>query len=247
MEWFRIHRDITGSTNEDAFVLGKNGARAWSVCTADKQTRGRGRLNREWYSPRGNGLYVSALIRPSVSVNEIGLLSFCAANAMTKAISTFGADVKIKWPNDLILNQKKICGILSSCDISSDGILNFAVIGAGVNIQKGSFPECLSESATSLEDEGFSIDNEQLLDYYVNALAIETGLLEENGFRGIRDYFLEHCITLGKSVQVSGSIFISGRAEEITDDGSLLVRDDEGNIHLVRSGDVSVRGLFGYV
>lgn len=247
MEYIRIHRDATGSTNEDAFILGKKGNPAWTVCTADQQIHGRGRLDREWYSPAGSGLYVSVLIRPSISCHEVGLLSFCAANAMTKAIRESGADVRIKWPNDLIINRKKICGILSVCDFIPDNILNFAVIGAGVNIETGSYPAILSDRATCLQEEGFRLKKDKLLEKYIHYLYHEIKALEEEGCDGICTYYLNHCATIQSPVRVSGSVTFEGTAEGIDREGALLVRDGKGELRTVLSGDVSVRGLNGYI
>ena len=110
MQW-EIHRvEETGSTNEDAFSLGRSGAPAGTVCIAERQLRGRGRMDRIWFSPPGVGLYCSVLLRPSLSLEDVGLLSFCAALAMVDTIRSLGVQASVKWPNDIVYDGRKQIG-----------------------------------------------------------------------------------------------------------------------------------------
>ena len=246
MDWNIRRVRETGSTNEDAFALGKAGAPAGVVCIADSQTRGRGRMTRSWFSPPGTGLYCSVLLRPSLPLQDAGLLSFCAALAMTDAVRASGLDAFIKWPNDIVCDGRKICGILSACD-GDAGSLRFAVICSGLNLLPGSFPDELRGRAACLADFGISEDREVLLHRYLEGLAAAVELLEKEGFSSLRSRLEDLCVLMGRSVIVSGGQQAEGFAEGIGDHGELLLRTSDGALLPVTCGDVSVRGVNGYV
>ncbi len=246
MQWDIRRVQETGSTNEDAFALGRAGAPAGVVCLAESQTRGRGRLARSWFSPPGVGLYCSVLLRPSLSFRDAGLLSFCSALAMTDAVRASGLQVFVKWPNDIVCEGRKICGILSACDGGADG-LRFAVIGSGLNLLQGSYPEDLRDRAACLADFGIRTDRDVLLHRYLDELAGAVTLLEKEGFSPLRQRLEKVCILLSKPVTVSGGQEAEGIAEGIGDHGELLLRTADGNLLSVTCGDVSVRGMNGYV
>ena len=158
MTWDVHFVKVTGSTNTDVLQAGLQGAPEGFAVVAEEQKAGRGRMNRSWFSPPGAGLYASVLVRPRIGIGEAGLLSFCAANAMRAAIAEAGLEtVRIKWPNDLVAGGKKICGILSSCR-TQEGRLDFAVIGLGVNLGPGSYPEELKDRAGCLAEMGVTPD-----------------------------------------------------------------------------------------
>ena len=213
-KWNIHYVRTTGSTNDDAFRAGTAGAPAGLVITAEEQTAGRGRLNRSWHSPRGAGLYVSALVRPGIPAERAGLLSFCSANAMRSAAEECGLKgAVVKWPNDLIAGGKKICGILSACRILEER-LDFAVIGTGLNLKCGSYPEELSDRAGCLEEMGILPDRETLLHRYLEQLEFQIRALEETPIRVLEET-RAHCITLGREVLVSGETELRGTAREI--------------------------------
>ena len=246
MDWDILYVQRTGSTNEDLFQAGLSGAAEGRVLVAEEQTAGRGRMDRRWVSPRGAGLYVSVLVRPRLSIRRAGLLSFCAANAMRAAAAGAGlTDTRIKWPNDLVCEGKKICGILSACR-ARDGELDFAVIGTGLNLKRGSYPEELADRAGCLEDFGVTASREDVLQSYLDALEPQLRDLERGGetvFQELR----AHCVTLGRQVQVSGETNLTGIARDIGPEGELIVETADGVLHPVVAGDVSVRGIMGYV
>ena len=175
----------TGSTNEDAFILGRTGEPAGTVIVAGSQTRGRGRMSRSWFSPPGAGLYCSVLLRPSVSLQDAGLLSLCAALAMTDAVRDSGLQVSVKWPNDIVFGGRKLCGILSACDGSADG-LRFAVVGSGLNLLPGSYPEELRNRAACLADFGVRAEPDDILCRYLDLLSGAVKILEKEGFSPLR-------------------------------------------------------------
>ena len=246
MRWDIRWAESTGSTNEDAFALGKSGAPAGVVCAAGSQSRGHGRMDRAWYSPPGVGLYCSVLLRPSLSMEDAGLLSFCAALAMTDALWASGLHALVKWPNDIVFSGRKLCGILSSCEGSS-GRLHFAVIGSGLNLRAGSYPEELRHRAACLEEFGVSADRDLLLRRYLEALAASVDTLEKDGFLPLRRRLEERSVFLSRPVLVTGGQQAAGIAEGIGEHGELLLRMPDGSVLPVTCGDVSVRGMNGYV
>lgn len=246
-----MHWDIrwvpeTGSTNEDAFALGKSGAPAGAVCAAGCQRRGRGRLDRSWFSPPNVGLYCSVLLRPALAPEDAGLLSFCAALAMAETLRASGLPAAVKWPNDIVYDGRKLCGILSVCDLDPGG-LRFAVIGSGLNLLPGSYPEELRPRAACLADFGITPDRDDLLRRYLSALDGAVSLLEREGFSALRPRLEEICVSLSRPVRVSGGQQAEGIAEGIGDHGELLLRLKDGTMLPVTCGDVSVRGVNGYV
>ncbi len=246
MQWDIRRERETGSTNEDAFALGRSGAPAGVVCVAESQTRGRGRMDRTWFSPPGAGLYCSVLLRPSLSMADAGLLSFCSALAMADTLRASGLPASVKWPNDIVCEGKKLCGILSACDGDASG-LRFEVIGSGLNLLPGSYPEELRGRAACLADFGVFADRDALLLHYLEALAEDVSVLEADGFAPLRRRLEQVSAFLNRPVSVSGSRQEEGVTEGIGDHGELLLRRADGSLLSVTCGDVSVRGVNGYV
>lgn len=246
MEWRIEQVERTGSTNEDLMEAGRRGEAAGLVRSANLQTNGHGRLGRQWISPAGRGLYCSVLLRPALSPEDAGLLSFCAANAMAEAVSSFGLPAGIKWPNDIVYEGKKICGILSVCDVAG-GKLSFAVVGSGLNLLKGSYPEELADRAACLEEFGIMPSREEILRRYLAALGREVLDLESQGFEDVRQRYEKRCVLQGRAVRVSGARAAEGIVRGIGSRGELLLETAEGTALEVITGDVSVRGVMGYV
>ena len=234
-------KDETLSTNDDAAALARSGAPSRTVCVARRQAGGHGRFDRIWFSPADKGLYCSVILRPSVPAESFGLLSFCAALAMADTVRA-----GIKWPNDIIMNGRKICGILSSWGYDRHGN-SFAVIGSGLNIFSGSCPPGLEEKAACLEDFGMAEPQDVILSRYLPLLDSTVQELESHGFSGIRCRLEERCVMIGKPVLVSGGQQAEGIAEGIGEQGELLIRQPSGGLVSVTCGDVSVRGVNGYV
>ena len=236
----------TGSTNEDAFALGRAGAAAGIVVVAGSQTRGRGRMDRSWFSPPGTGLYCSVLLRPVISLQDAGLLSLCAALAMTDAVRASGLQASVKWPNDIVFDGRKLCGILSACDGDAGG-LRFAVVGSGLNLLPGSYPEELLGRAACLADFGVRADPDEILFRYLDSLSGAVDILGKKGFSPLRRRLESVCAVISRPVMVSGGQQAEGIAEGIGDHGELLLRTADGSLLPVTCGDVSVRGVNGYV
>lgn len=246
MQWDVRFVKTTGSTNEDVTRAGMRGAPAGFTLVADQQTAGRGRMDRKWFSPPDTGLYVSVLVRPEIPAGRAGMLSFCAAVAMRAAVAEAGLpETGIKWPNDLVAGGKKICGILSNCQIREKK-LDFAVLGLGVNLRPGSYPPELADRAGCLAEMGAEVDREHLLYQFLRHLDTALSALEAGGAEVLRG-LKSHCVTLGSEVLVSGGTALKGVARDIGKNGELIVETAEGTLVPVLAGDVSVRGVMGYV
>lgn len=242
----RILEEID-STNAELKRMALAGAPHGSLCAAEYQSAGRGRLGRSWHSPAGCGLWLSVLLRPRLLAEQAPLLTFCTALAMAQAVQeTTGLRAAIKWPNDLVVNGKKICGILLEMAADEKG-LRHVVIGTGLNVRRGAWPPELAGQATSLEEEGAEVFRREILTHYLKALEEAVSCLEEKGFAGIAGAYADNCCTLGARVRVSGGMNLTGVAEGMDDSGALLVRTEDGVLHRVLAGDVSVRGVMGYV
>lgn len=244
----------TGSTNVDAKRLAEEGAGHGSVVVADKQNAGRGRRGRTWESPAGKDLYFTILLKPDFAPDKAAGLTLVMALAVTRAIETYcGIEAEIKWPNDVVVNGKKVCGILTEMNVETDYIQH-VVIGIGINVNRTDAPKDIPEElrgvATSLFLEGgVTIARAGLLqevlqcfeDYYekyVQRLNLEL-LLEEYNAR---------LVNRGRQVRVldpKGEW--EGIARGVNASGELLVKKNDGTIEEVYAGEVSVRGIYGYV
>lgn len=234
------------STNLVLKDMARQGAPHGSLCLCECQTAGRGRLDRQWSSPEGQGVWLSVLLRSNMPAENAPLITFACALAMTKALrEVTGLDAKIKWPNDLVLNGRKLCGILLEMVFDTQG---YAVVaGTGLNIRKGAYPPELADRAISIEECADIPDRGAIIAAYLKALEDTVSTLEQDGFTGIAEDFRRECITLGSQVHVIGTdANFTGVAEDIDETGALLVRT-EGKLRRVLAGDVSVRGVMGYV
>lgn len=234
------------STNQVLKDMARQGAPHGSLCLCECQTAGRGRMDRQWHSPAGQGLWLSVLLRPAMQAERAPLITFCAALAMAQAVRrTTGLDTRIKWPNDLVLDGRKLCGILSEMGFDAQGM--FIVVGTGLNVRRGAYPEELRDRAIALEERIPAPDRGEVLTSYLYALEDAVSAVEKDGWDGIAEAYRALSVTLGSAVQVIGAETFTGRAEDIDAAGALLVRTEDGTLRRVLAGDVSVRGVMGYV
>lgn len=235
------------STNTLLKQMALSGAPAGSLCLCETQSAGKGRLGRSWHSPAGQGLWFSVLLRPRIQPEQAPLVTLCAALAMSQAVNeAAGLDARIKWPNDLVLDGKKLCGILLEIGFIGEGI-DYIVVGTGLNVRRDAYPAELAHQATSIEDHMAPPARRELLVRYLAALEKAIIRLEQGGFAAIAQDYRAHSCTLGSAVKVSGNVEFTGMAEDIDETGALLVRDEAGELRRVLAGDVSVRGVMGYV
>lgn len=244
MDWEKVYLDEIDSTNRYVKELAKKGVKEGTVVIANKQSAGRGRLGRSFFSPEGKGIYMSILLRPDISLERSVLITSMAAVAVARAIwHVSGVDAKIKWVNDIILNKKKVCGILTEAGINEEnGTLCYAVLGIGINVGEMEFPEELKDIATSVSNEcGFEVSKEKL----INEILFELDhwyLTLESG------YFLKESrgrsILLGQEIQVLDENVPGGsypaKAVDINELGNLVIERD-GITQILNSGEVSIR------
>ena len=238
--------DTVDSTNNYLKTRGAAGAPHGTVALADCQTGGRGRLGRSFDSAPGAGVYLSVLLRPACPPGQLMTLTAQAAVAARRAVQAVtGAETGIKWVNDLVLGGKKLCGILTELSLEAEsGLVSYAVVGVGINCNRtaDSFPPGLRETAGSiLSETGRRVDR--------NALA--AALIRELSALPTLDWREEYraaCVNLGKEVQIlaPGQPSRTGVALDVGQEAELIVQTNEGIEH-IRSGEVSVRGLYGYV
>jgi BirA family biotin operon repressor/biotin-[acetyl-CoA-carboxylase] ligase len=234
----------TGSTNNVAKDLAAYGANEGTVVVAETQTSGRGRFDREWISPTG-GLWFSAVLRPRLSIAEAYRLVFVAGLAAAQVLhEQYGLPVETKWPNDVLVSGKKVCGMLVETN-STERELNFAVLGVGVNANfevKNALPNGLKETATSLKNElGHKVDLSELLRAMLQCIENIYGSLLNGHWSQILNEWKEFAVFLDHKVKVvCGNERFSGIASDVDLDGRLIVRLDDGTVKHVICGDVSL-------
>lgn len=242
--WNVIWRERVGSTNEICKELAAQGADNVAVA-AREQTAGKGRRGRTFRSPEG-GLYLSALWR-GCGGEALLRVTPMAAVAVCRAVEWLcGAACGIKWCNDVVLNGRKLCGILTECGLRPDGGAEWLVVGIGVNVGQAGFPADIADMATSLAMEGFSVEREALAEAILEELEALRSALEHPG--AWREDYRTRCVNLGRPVRVlRGDTAREALALEIDEAFGLTVQYEDGSQETVRSGEVSVRGLYGYI
>lgn len=244
MNWNIMHFQELDSTNRYLKELAATGALEGTVLIADKQTAGRGRLGRSFFSPEEKGIYMSVLLRPELALQRSVMITSMAAVAVANAVEHIsGRNTQIKWVNDIFLNRKKVCGILTEAGIDTEKqSLSYAVVGIGVNVGFMEFPEELKETATSISNEcGFEVKKEELVEEILKELkrwypTLWTGaFLSESRKRSI---------LLGKEILVVDAAAAGGsypaKAVELDELGHLIV-EAGGKRKVLNSGEVSIR------
>lgn len=245
-----LYFDTIDSTNTKAQELAEKGYPSGTLVVADKQDSGKGRRGRSWVSPSGTGIFMTLMIKPNINPNNASMLTLVAALAVAKAItSVTGEEAMIKWPNDIVVNSKKVCGILTEMNAQFDYINNI-VVGIGINVHNESFPEEISQMASSLmiEAGGKRFHRAQIIAETMSYFEqyYDTFLKTQDLSALVREYD-ELLVNRNKSVRVlDPKEPFDGKAMGITPKGELIVDTWESR-KLVSSGEVSVRGIYGYV
>lgn len=244
-----IGRDIrvfkeTTSTNDVVEKLARDGVKEGMVVFAEAQTRGRGRLRRSWASPSRRGLWFSILLRPNLRPQEATRLTIASATALRRAIASHTTlKPEIKWPNDILINGRKVVGILIELSAELDQI-NHVVVGIGVdvNVGAGDFPAEVRKVATSLKaEQGKAISRPDLAVAILRELDVDYSRAVSGGFATLADEWEEHCTTMGQRVAIRmGERQLTGRAEALGEDGELLLRTDYGHLERIVGGDVTI-------
>lgn len=244
------HFVTIGSTNDQLKILARQGAPHGTVLIADHQSNGHGRLGRSFQSSAGVGVYLSILLRPDCLPGELMHLTCAAAVAMCDAVEqAAGFRPGIKWTNDLVFGRQKLGGILTELGFAN-GRVDYAIIGIGINCcqtQEDFAPEIRSIAASLSMVTGTKIDRSRVAAAMMDALQkMDKGLLTEK--QEILRKYRENCVTIGQDISlVRGDEVRHGKALSVDDDGGLVVRFTDGTVQTVNSGEVSVRGMYGYV
>lgn len=248
-----VYFDETDSTNLQIKRLGDEGAPHGTLAVADRQTMGRGRRGRSWESPSGTGIYMSILLRPDIHPDKAPMLTLVMACSVAEGISEImGQDcppVRIKWPNDVIVNGRKVCGILTEMSSQIDYV-NHVTVGVGINVNQSEFPKEIEEMATSLKMEsGKTVRRAPLIAAIMERLEDNYRLfLSTEDLSGLMDRYTRLLINKDTDVMVLGADeHYLAHALGINERGELMVRRQDGTLEAVYAGEVSVRGVYGYV
>jgi len=240
-----VGRDIrvfqeTSSTNDVVERFARDGVAEGVVVFAESQSKGRGRLGRKWISPAGQGLWFSVLLRPQVPPASVTQLTVAAATAVARAIrAQTGLVPQIKWPNDILVEGKKVVGILTELAAELDRV-RYVVIGIGVDVNVAQFPKDLAEIATSLSVvAGRPFIRAEIAAAILEELDTDYTRITRGEFAALAEEWEQQCITLGRRVQIHiGHRTITGRAESLDSDGALLLRTEHGHLERIVGGDV---------
>jgi BirA family biotin operon repressor/biotin-[acetyl-CoA-carboxylase] ligase len=246
-----IHFDSIGSTNTEAKKLADLSGSNGSIIIAEEQTNGRGRLGRSWISPKYKGVWMSIVLKPDLDPIEAVKLTQIAAAAVVKATEELNIKTLVKWPNDIVINHKKTCGILTEMNAELTRI-NYVVVGIGINVNTDEvdFPEDIKEIATSLKVETkHFINRQELVGRILNNFEkLYVEFVENNNI------FVSVNICRDNSAIIGQQIFIISRenkvevkAIDIDEDGRLLVEHADGKREYIISGEVSIRGKGSYI
>lgn len=235
--------DSLGSTNDYLKTLAEEGAKEGTVILAERQTAGKGRLGRAFYSPKGTGIYLSLLLRPKLSLGEASLLTILGASVVGQTIEAMLKEkVEIKWVNDIFLNKRKVSGILSEASLSlENNKLDYVILGIGINVIKGAhLPKDLEPVFGSLfEKEAPKAFRNQFVAELLSRLSVAYEAFSKKAFL---DFYRSRSMVVDKEVYlVSGANREKVYVKAITDEGALLVCDKTGKERLVNSGEVSLR------
>jgi BirA family biotin operon repressor/biotin-[acetyl-CoA-carboxylase] ligase len=242
--------DTIDSTNIRAKRLAEEGADTGTLVVADCQNSGRGRRGRVWVSPAGKNIFMSLILRPDILPSQASMLTLVSALAILKGVKkATGLQTAIKWPNDIIAHGKKMCGILTEMSAELEGV-HYVVVGIGINVNMESFPEEVSQIATSLLLEtGVITRRSHLIASIMQAFEeYYEEFISQGDLSGLISVYNIHMVNALKEVRVldpAGSY--QGKALGINEKGELLVELPGGEVKHVISGEVSIRGLYGYV
>lgn len=237
-----IRFESLGSTNTEAASWAMQGSPEGLCVVADEQTAGRGRLERRWVSPKGAGLYCSVVLRPHIAQRSLPLITLMASLAVHDALRR-SCDLltDIKWPNDVLANGRKLCGILS--EVVETTLGRAVVVGIGINLSEESFPAEVSDTATSIESvTNKKPDRDQLLDALLAAIFERYTVLQGKGGEAetVRCWCGASSFANGKRIRLQNAdSVIEGVTRGLELDGALRLETDDGQVHQIRAGDVS--------
>lgn len=239
----------TDSTNSWIKRLAKEGAEHGTLAVAEFQSAGRGRFDRKWEAPEGSSIMMTLLLRPEFSPQYASMLTLVMGLAVAQAVEELGFEVSIKWPNDVVISRKKICGILT--EMGTNGVkINYVLIGVGINVNLKEFPEEMQDKATSLIlESGQEYDRNQVISLVMKYFEVNyEKFVQTCDFTHLLEDYHKILANLNQPVRVlDGSRSFEGICRGLDEKGELLVEKQDKEIAKVSAGEVSVRGLYSYV
>lgn len=234
--------ESTDSTNEECKKIAASCDEGVLVI-ADEQTGGKGRLGRSWKSPKGSGVWMSMVLKPDISPWAVSSVTLVAGLAVCIAIRELGLEAGIKWPNDVYINGRKTCGILTEMSAQMEKV-DYVIVGIGINVNTEYFPEELENTACSLYTEaGAKFERNAVISAVWKHFERLYDSFKQGGFSSVKGSYEENCINIGKRVRVISSEGYEALAVGVNDNGELLVEKDNGEIAAVFSGEVSIRNV----
>jgi len=252
LKWGKEHLytfEEVDSTNLAAKKLANEGKPEGTVVVAESQLAGKGRLDRAWVSPKGKGIWVSIILRPNILPANAAQITFVIAVGMVKALKkALGLNVQIKWPNDILIDRRKVAGILTEISAEIERV-NYIIVGIGVNVNQGEneFPLDFREKAYSLKLAlGHKVSRINVLQTMLEEIERSYDFYLKNDFSVIIEEWKSNALTLGQEVKaITGNEIIEGLAVDLDSDGCLIIKDRNNNSHKIIAGDVSVRNQSG--
>lgn len=246
-----IHLDFVDSTNNEAKKLAALGEKEGTLIISEEQTMGRGRIGRNWASPKYKGIWMSLILKPDINPMYVAKVTQIGAAAVCKALLEMNIKTLIKWPNDIVLNGKKVCGILTEMSAELNRV-NYVIIGIGINVntEEKDFSEEIRVMATSLKiEEGIHIERKELVAKILNNFEeLYEEFLSNESIKSSIKICRENSALIGKDIRViKREEELKGKALDLNEDGRLIVQYEDGTIEEIISGEISVRGLYGYV
>lgn len=242
-----IHFDSIDSTNNYAKNIA-NEAIDGTVVISEEQLSGRGRLGKQWHSKKHEGIWMSVILKPNILPMDAPFVTLIAGASIVKALSNLGLDASIKWPNDIILNGKKICGILTELSAEIERV-NYIVLGIGINVKTIDFSEDILSIATSIKKEGYDISRVDIVRNILSEFEMNYNeYINDNNKKSTLDVCKKYSAIIGKEIYtIKNTIKEKVKCIDINENGNLVVEDKDGNIKEIISGEVSIRGEQGYV
>lgn len=245
-----VYFEETDSTNNQAKAFGEKGGAHGTLFVADKQSAGKGRRGRAWSSPSGESIYMTLLLRPEITPERAPMLTLVMGLSTAEAIrQVTGAKAKIKWPNDIVINKKKVCGILTEMTTEMMYV-NYVVIGVGINVNQQSLPKEIADTAVSLREvTGEVCRRSELIAAVLERFEVNYGtFLKNRDLSGLKEAYDAVLVNCGQEVKVlePGNEY-DAVAEGINENGELIVSLPDGQKKSIFAGEVSVRGIYGYV
>ena len=242
-----VHFETIDSTNDYAKKIALEELDG-TVIISEEQTKGRGRVGRQWVSKSREGIWMSIILKPNIIPQKAPFLTLIAGASIAKALNNLGVETSIKWPNDIIVNNKKVSGILTELSAEIDKI-NYIVLGMGINVKTIEFSQEISDIATSLYKEGHKVSRVDIVRNILEEFErLYLQYINHDLKNEVLDICRKHSAIIGKDIYV----IMNGEKDlvkclDINKDGNLVIKNNENVIKEIMSGEVSIRGVEGYV